>query len=91
MKKAEPTEILLDLQGLQNQCDALRLTVTDLKDQVKATNVELVKVNLEISRLNLVIELLKEALKPLQKFYSLSSGIIVTALVGALLSLILIK
>jgi len=96
--KKEQTELLLDMQDLHNQCKSLRMSVNDLKDQVKATNVELVAVKVEIANLKteakdlrFSIELLKEGLKPLQKFYTLSSGVIITALVGALLSLVLIK
>jgi predicted nucleic acid-binding Zn-ribbon protein len=45
--------VVLELQDLTNQCEQLRATVTELKDQIKATNVELVAVRVEVSNLKL--------------------------------------
>lgn len=90
--------VVLELQDLTNQCEQLRNTLADLKDQVKATNVELVATKLEVNRLGVeiiklgnLIDLLKESIKPLQRFYVLASGLVATAVVGALLALVIIK
>jgi hypothetical protein len=88
----------LDIQNLNNQCEQLNKVVIDLKDQIKATNVELVAVRLEVTNLKIeakdlrfAIDLLKESLKPLQRFYIIASGVIITAIAGALITLIIIK
>jgi len=97
-KSIEKTDMLLNMQDLQNQCDSLRTSINDLKDQIKATNVELVAVKLEVSNLKdeaknlrFSIDILKEELKPLQKSYTIFSGIIITAVASALISLVFIK
>jgi outer membrane murein-binding lipoprotein Lpp len=94
----ENTETLLNIQDLNSQTTQLREAVNGLKEQIKAANVELVKVNLEVINLKIEakdlrasIDLLKESLKPLQRFYMIASGIIITAIIGALLTLVLIK
>jgi hypothetical protein len=90
--------VVLELQDLTNQCDSLRGVTTDLKEQIKAANVELVAIKLETINLRIetkdlrfAIELLKENLKPLQRFYLLASGLVATAVIGALLALVIIK
>lgn len=105
MKDKLPTD--LEMQNMNNQVEQLKNTITDLKDQIKITNIDLANVKKELESIKLEIIELKGTLKymekdfvnmvedvkkdfaPIQRIATIISGIIVTALVGALLALIL--
>ncbi len=83
-RRKDNISLELELQDIKNKADILKSSLERL--QVCVDNLEI-----EVDGLKTKVMELKKDMAPIQKIFSIATGVVITALVGAIMTLILIR